>query len=1255
VTTPPDSTPALDPLDAIIASYTQAVERGQAPDRQALPDRHPDLADALRAFFSDFDRMGRLVSPLRLAGGLDETGTPEPSGRVALPIVRYFGDYELQQEVARGGMGVVYKARQVSLNRVVALKMILAGAFASAREVQRFRAEAEAAANLDHPHIVPIFEVGEHEGQQYYSMKFVEGTSLARHPRGRAHEEVGGLIAVARAVHHAHQHGVLHRDLKPSNVLVDLQGTWFVTDFGLAKRLADSGGTFTESGQVLGTPRYMAPEQAAGRKDLTVAADVYSLGVILYERLTGRTPFGGPDLLTLLRRVREAEPPRPSSIEPGLDRDLETVVVKCLEKEAGRRYASADALADDLDRWRTGRPISARPTDAVSRAWKWARRNPAVAMLSASVGLLLLLTTVVSTLAAVRQTALARLAQGLYLAAQSELIRPSNPGLALALALEAAERHPGPTTNDSVLTALEANYELRTLEHAGRVTHASISPDGRRVATADGGSEQGGPAVRLWDVESGRPLAVLAHDGTVGAARFTPDGRRLVTFSSLILNNPSFLGAVVDERISPQWDLRVRVWDIGTGRLLAEHVERVRGEISWRINASQSMDMSPDGRRVVVTGGLYPGHPPRIIDLDGARVHATLEGHEAPVVAVAFSPDGRRVATASADRSARIWDAENGRELRRQEGGEGPTRFLAYSPDSRLLVMLRDTGPDAPGLSAPERLDSIIGRIWDVETGNGLATLRWPKVRVPVSPGQSYETEQHADCLVARFSTDGSEIYTIPAFAAKVSENRHPAVWSARTGAFRRSLKRDGRGNDDATDLVISADGRKIAIGYADGSIRLLDPSAGRIRALDGHSRGVTSLAFTPDGRRLVSTADDRTARVWDARTGNEVEFTRRIWPDVQQVVFNPEGDLIATEVDLPPAHSQSPQWDRFIEFREVSRGTIVSRTNARLDGSFSPEELGFSPDGRTFYASSPRGCIPFEVASGRQLAPIGPTNPRNGGLGRALSPDGRTVAVADGDLYLYETSTGRALVRIAGTSAGTDSHPIKKVRFSPDGEMLLTTGDSESARLWSRRDGRLLAVFQHADEAFPTTTERITAAEFGRDGRRLVTSGSSNLVRIWDVKTKRQALALRAPRGPIDAAVFSPDGDRVMTAGRDGLAIIWDARTGRELGRIAGHDGIQIHAVFSPDGKAVLTYGLDRTARLWDGGTGQPICTLVRQEESIFSGGFSPDGRFVVLSFNGVPRLTRSWPVDFLAAARACRPRDLTPEERVRFALSTR
>ena len=245
MTTPHDPTMSHSSLDAVIAGYMQAVEAGDVPNRHALLEQHPGIADQLQTFFADVDRMDRIASPLRNAAGPDATSDIDGPGPAALPTIRYFGDYELLEEVARGGMGIVYKARQSSLNRIVALKMILRGTFASAAISSGFRAEAESAANLDHPHIVPIYEVGEHDGQQYFSMKYVEGTSLAKHHQADVRSEVTRFLEVVRAAYYAHQHAVLHRDLKPSKVLVDPKGTRFVTDFGLAKRLTDTADTTT--------------------------------------------------------------------------------------------------------------------------------------------------------------------------------------------------------------------------------------------------------------------------------------------------------------------------------------------------------------------------------------------------------------------------------------------------------------------------------------------------------------------------------------------------------------------------------------------------------------------------------------------------------------------------------------------------------------------------------------------------------------------------------------------------------------------------------------------------------------------------------------------------------------------------------------------------------------------------------------------------------------------------------------------------
>ncbi len=304
------------------------------------------------------------------------------------PAIRFVGDYEVLEEIARGGMGVVFKARQKGLNRVVALKMILAGSFASAADVQRFRTEAEAAALLDHPNIVPIYEVGEYEGRPYFSMKLIEGGNFAAEiPRlvGDPRRAVRILEAAARAVHHAHQRGVIHRDLKPANILLDADGQPQVADFGLAKRATDAG--LTQSGAILGTPAYMAPEQASGRGAATTLVDVYALGAILYELLTGQPPFQGGAPLDVVMQVLEKEPPPPRALNPRADRDLSAVALRCLQKAPEARYESAAALADDLKRWLDGEPTKARPPSLVGQAWRWLRRNTAAAVTVAALGL----------------------------------------------------------------------------------------------------------------------------------------------------------------------------------------------------------------------------------------------------------------------------------------------------------------------------------------------------------------------------------------------------------------------------------------------------------------------------------------------------------------------------------------------------------------------------------------------------------------------------------------------------------------------------------------------------------------------------------------------------------------------------------------------------------------------------------------------------------------------------------------------------
>lgn len=374
-------------LDELATAYLKAQEAGQTPDRQALLDSNPELASELREFFADQDRLERLAASPLLP---DTNRTPLPKrtnggpGSLLPPPPRSFGEYTVLAALGQGGMGVVWKARQRRPDRLVALKMFRAGDLASPTDVQRFRNEAEVIAQLDHPHILPVYEVGEHDGVHYFSMKLVEGGSLAAHPdsyRADPRSAARLLATIARAVHYAHQRGILHRDLKPSNILLDSEGQPHVSDFGLAKRV-ETDSSLTQSGTLVGTPSYMAPEQTSGNKGaVTTATDVYGLGAVLYALLTGRPPFVGETVLETMEQVKNREPVPPRRINPKVDRDLETICLKCLQKEPNRRYESAQVLAEDLERWLKGEPIRARRAGRWERLRKWVRRRPALASL----------------------------------------------------------------------------------------------------------------------------------------------------------------------------------------------------------------------------------------------------------------------------------------------------------------------------------------------------------------------------------------------------------------------------------------------------------------------------------------------------------------------------------------------------------------------------------------------------------------------------------------------------------------------------------------------------------------------------------------------------------------------------------------------------------------------------------------------------------------------------------------------------------
>ena len=459
-------------------------------------------------------------------------------------------------------MGVVYRATQISLKRPVALKMILAGHLASAPDVERFQREAEAAARLDHPQIVPIYEVGEHEGTHYFSMKLVEGGDLTQHlPRlVKDHRAVADLVAtLADAIHHAHQRGILHRDLKPRNILLDADGEPQITDFGLAKQV-DASGELTQSGAIVGTASYMAPEQARGEKTITTAVDVYGLGAILYELLTGRPPFRGATPAETIVNVLEDEPVRPSAIRSEVDRDLETICLKCLEKDPGRRYGSAAALAEDLRRWLAGLPITARPVGNAERLWRWCRRNPVLAISS---GLILALIAVFSW--------------SLWDENQADSRRPGARESGLEASAGGPRRGPGSSRPQPVRTgsslAMSAPPESRweildLLNQAGKLPSRQDAalpapPDDQpRLPRLTGTAERS----RRRAVAP-RPAARLANGHAGGPAGLCGDGRRVLfrEGSSLALmdwvqleprgrwSTPAILGTALAVDTSGRW------------------------------------------------------------------------------------------------------------------------------------------------------------------------------------------------------------------------------------------------------------------------------------------------------------------------------------------------------------------------------------------------------------------------------------------------------------------------------------------------------------------------------------------------------------------------------------------------------------------------------------------------------------------------------------------------------------------------------
>jgi WD40 repeat protein len=1126
----PEQEPILERerrLHEILGAFFEAVEAGEAPNPQDLIAAHPDLADDLAAYFADEARFQHLVAPLHATVGsgaapADQTATaafaaePAPPGAntdatgqlsgdgngldPAFPRgsrIRYFGDYELKLILGRGGMGVVYQAKQLSLNRLVALKMIRAGLWAGDDEVRRFQNEAEAVANLDHPRIVTIYEVGQYEGHHYFSMRLVEGSGLekvldqhAEDPRRAAR-----LVSeVARAVHHAHQRGILHRDLKPSNILLDGDGHPHVTDFGLAKRL-EGNGALSISGSVVGTPQYMSPEQASGsRQAITTATDVYGLGATLYAALTGRPPFQADSLAETLREVREKPVEAPSTINPRVDRDLETIALKCLEKDPKRRYDSAAAVADDLERYLRGEPILARRTGAWERVLKWSRRHPAAAALVGmsgiaaltlvGLGVALAYHSRLQAAYAEKDAALAReltfLYQNRIIFAEREL-NDNNPHRAEKLLDECP---PALRNWEWNYLKRQCHTDLMTIPaHRSHIRSVSISPDGRLIAT---GAVNDG-TVRIWDAKTAREvLALPGHvEGSQVYCSFSPDATRIASVGGT-QGRPG----------------QLLIHELATGRVLQ------RIDLGTGLNAS--VEFSPDGQVMVIasgeistlengkvkrsgwvkTCGTEPGCQPRLFSTNGQ-----------PAISASFSPDGARIMAivgptmpddpSMQPQEIRVWDSAT-KEVRLAK----PCPHLkhlesaSYSRDGRAIITCG--------------YDSTV-RLLGADDGHEVTVLR----------GHDACTNR------AAMSPYGERV-------ASTSDDGSAKIWDMRTGQELLTF-RGHRGG--FFGVRFTPDGQRLITTGYDGTVKVWDATAspeGRtITASDTHVR---SVDFSPDGLRLVTTTFHGELKLWEVPSCRPLDTWKGHTEPVWKVVFSPDGKLIASAAgdwNKPDKLGEVNIWD-------AATGRVIRPLRAHPGIAWC---VAFSPDGRWLVSGGGETHTPgqyvivWDVSTGTERRRI--SGLKAGVTVVAFSPDGRWIVAGVWDrIQIWNADTLEERAPFQGHESA-----MWGLAFTPDGRKLVSGSFDGSFRVWDFRTGQTL-------QAILASKFQISGIALNRQGNRIASVGSDPTVKLWDTATGQQLISLRGHSlgtAGLYGAAFSPDGHLIATSDSSGVVKLWD------------------------------------------------------------------------------------------------------------------